>query len=145
MTGNLRTLQAQARVLDFLVALTEHVVGAAPPAPGNLRVIRRLHGELDPWQEPVPDLEALARRYGLSVRAMHEGFKREYGQSLHAYLSDLRLCAARAALQRERLPLKVLADRLGYADVSHFSNAFTRKFGYRPGGARRERGAEETV
>ena len=137
MTGNLRTLQAQARVLDFLVALTEHVVGAAPPAPGNLRVIRRLHGELDPWQEPVPDLEALARRYGLSVRAMHEGFKREYGQSLHAYLSDLRLCAARAALQRERLPLKVLADRLGYADVSHFSNAFTRKFGYRPGGARR--------
>jgi AraC-like DNA-binding protein len=40
-------------------------------------------------------------------------------------------------LQRDHLPLKVLAARLGYADVSHFSNAFTRKFGYRPGGARR--------
>jgi AraC-like DNA-binding protein len=145
LTGHLRTLQAQARVLDFLVAVTEHVVGAAPPTPGERRAIRQLRAELDPWQEPVPDLEALARRYGLSVRAMHEGFKREFGQSLHACLSDLRLCAAQAALQRDHLPLKVLAARLGFADVSHFSNAFTRKFGYRPGGARRERGAEEAV
>lgn len=35
----------------------------------------------------------------------------------------------------------VLGARLGDADVSHFSNAFTRKFGYRPGGVWRERGA----
>ncbi|WP_295431527.1 helix-turn-helix transcriptional regulator [uncultured Thiodictyon sp.] len=141
-TANLRTLQAQARVLDFLVALTDHMVGVAQPEPGKLRSIRQLRGELDPWHESVPDLEALARGYGLSVRAMNEGFKREYGQSIHACLSDLRLFAAHAALQSDGLSLKVLAARLGYADVSHFSNAFTKKFGYRPGGVRRERWAE---
>jgi len=145
LTGHLRTLQAQARVLDFLVALTDHMVGAAPPEPGKLRSIRQLRAELDPWQDPAPDQEALATHYGLSVRAMNEGFKREYGQSIHACLSDLRLFAALAALQSGRPPLKVLAARLGYADVSHFSNAFTRKFGYRPGGVRPDWRAEAGV
>ncbi|QXP83790.1 AraC family transcriptional regulator [Methylococcus sp. Mc7] len=52
-------------------------------------------------------------------------------------VTDRRLEAAHAAVQSTGTPLKVLAARLGYSSVSHFSNAFTKKFGYRPGSLRR--------
>ncbi len=138
LTGNLRALHAQAKVLDFLIALVGHCAGAVQPEPRKDRVIRQLREELNPWQDPMPSLAELAQRYALSERVMNETFQREYGQTLYAYITDLRLNAAHAALQSGNLPLKVLADRLGYVDVSHFSNAFTRRFGYRPGSVRRE-------
>ena len=48
-------------------------------------------------------------------------------------MTDRRLEAAHACLRTTELPLKWVATRLGYASVSHFSQAFTRKFGVRPG------------
>lgn len=85
----------------------------------------------------IPDLDALASRYGRSVRALNEGFKQAFGQTLSAYLTERRLAAAYVCLQTTDLPIKTVATRLGYASVSHFSQAFTRQFGIRPGRLRK--------
>ncbi len=133
LAGHLRALHAQARVLDFLVALVGHSSAPDEVQPRTLRLIRQLRSELDPWQDPATSLEAFAQLHHLSKLAISSAFKREYGQSLHAYITELRLNAAHSTLQAGKQPLKVLAARLGYATVSHFSHAFTRRFGYRPG------------
>lgn len=137
LTGSLRTLHAQARVLDFLVGLACHVTNKTTlKAPKGS--IQQLREELDRLAGKIPHLDELAVRYGLSVRVMSALFKRETGQTLYAYLIDLRLNAAHVALQSGETALKVLAARLEFSDVSHFSNAFTKKFGYRPGQLQRD-------
>ncbi|MDD2770167.1 MAG: helix-turn-helix transcriptional regulator [Methylococcus sp.] len=137
LTGSLRKLHAQAKVLDFIIALAGHLADEAEPESRKIRLIRQLREELDQLNGVVPCLDELAKRYELSERVMNELFKQEYGQSIYAYVTGLRLEAAHAALQSTGTPLKVLAARLGYSSVSHFSNAFTKKFGYRPGSLRR--------
>ena len=137
LTGPLRQLHAQARVLDFLVALVGHGQGLERSAVGQWQALHRLREELDQLPGQLPDLDELAQRYGVSVRALNAGFKREFGRSIYAYLTDRRLEAAHDCLVSDYAPLKTVAARLGYASVSHFSQTFTRKFGYRPGGVRR--------
>lgn len=137
LTGHLRKLHTQAKVLEFLVALSAHFVGGAPRVPVKVQRIRALRDELDQLNGVVPSLNELARRHGFSERVMSELFKREYGQTIYSYMTDSRLHAAHAALLNSETPMKALAARLGYTDVSHFSNAFMRKFGYRPGRLRR--------
>ena len=137
LTGNLRKLHAQAKVLEFIIGLVEHFVGEPNLEQPKTRLIHELREELDQLEGLLPGLDELAQRYGLSERVMNDEFKREYGQSIFAYISDLRLSAAYAALQHNQIALKVIAAQLGYADVSHFSNAFFKKFGCRPGSLRR--------
>ena len=136
LTGPLRLLHAQARVLDFLVALTGLLNGLAPPDARQRDRVERVRAELDRDPGQVPDLGELARSHGFSARALNDGFKREFGQTVCAYVADRRLEAAYALLRETRHPLKVVAARLGYASVSHFSHAFARKYGIRPGSIR---------
>ena len=140
LTGALRRLHAQARVLDFLVALVGHLQTTEQPAAHPRRRIERVREELEQMQGQVPCLDDLAQRHGFTVRAMNDQFKRAFGRSVFTYITDRRLDAAHVCLQATDLPLKVVATRLGYASVSHFSQAFTRKFGYRPGYLRRAAG-----
>ena len=138
LTGNLLRLHAQSRVLDFMVALHEHFAGPLWQAPPRRLAIAALRRELDALDGRLPSLAELASRYGLSERVMNQAFRQEYGQSIVACITDLRLQAAHAALTGSDTPLKVLAARLGYSSVHHFSNAFTRRFGVRPGKLRQK-------
>ena len=53
-----------------------------------------------------------------------------------------RLEAAHAAIQSSDVPLKKLAERLGYAHFNHFNAAFKKKFGYPSGSLRKGRKVE---
>jgi AraC-like DNA-binding protein len=136
LTGGLRRLHAQARVLDFLVALAGQLHTLPCPEANRRARLRRVREELDQLQGQVPNLAELAGRHGFSARALNQGFKEAFGKTVFAYVADRRLDAAHALLRTSRVPLKVVAARLGYASVSHFSRAFTGKFGVRPGSIR---------
>ena len=133
LIGELRRLHAQARVLDFLVALAGYLPGLPCPHARRRARIQRVREELDQLQGQVPNLGELARRHGFSARALNDGFKQAFGRTVFTYVTDLRLDAAHSLLRTSQAPLKVVASRLGYASVSHFSRAFVRKFGVRPG------------
>lgn len=84
-----------------------------------------------------PDLETLARDVGLSAKRLNRGFRIFYGSTVFTYLRDMRLEAARRALEEGTpLPLKQLAWELGYGQVSNFVTAFRRRFGVTPGSYR---------
>jgi AraC family transcriptional regulator len=80
----------------------------------------------------APALEELAKLCGLSPRQLTRAFRQETGWSIGAYIEQARVERARALLAAEDESLEGIARRLGFAEVSGFSNAFLRAAGERP-------------
>ena len=62
------------------------------------------------------------------------------GQTPIEYCRAVRIARARELLEGSNVPLKVIADNLGYGDVSAFAKAFRRTYGVPPGTHRRRHG-----
>lgn len=79
------------------------------------------------------NVQALARRVGVSRTVLAERFKRLLKQPPMQYLARWRLQLAAQRLKTSDLPLKTIADESGYESESAFSRAFKRHFGLPPG------------
>lgn len=132
-------LQLQARLL-----LAHGTQNLAPP---------RLRGGLSPQarrrvldcmetEGPSPSLAELAEAACLSEYHFLRMFKSSFGQSPHAWLMRRRLDRARELLAQGRLSLAEVAQRCGYAHLSHL-NAALRGAGL--GSARRYREATQDL
>ncbi|HKJ75714.1 MAG TPA: AraC family transcriptional regulator [Gammaproteobacteria bacterium] len=86
-------------------------------------------------QDP-PIVRELAHAVGLSISRLEYGFRELHGVSVFRWLQDYRLDVARELLEKEDLPIKTIAFRLGYTYPNNFTNAFRRRFGMAPGAVR---------
>ena len=70
----------------------------------------------------------------LGVHPVHlaRRFRTAFGRSPSEYLRRCRLDRARRMMQRTAAPLAEIAAVAGFADQSHFSNAFRKQFGVTP-------------
>lgn len=80
----------------------------------------------------TPSLSGLARTLGCSPFHLSRVFREETGLSLRAYVKRLRARTAAEHLTTQGADLSALAQRLGYADHSHFTNAFRAEWGLPP-------------
>jgi AraC-like DNA-binding protein len=87
-------------------------------------------------QQP-PSLTELAKVAGINEFKLKQGFRELFNNTVFGYLSDYKLNQARDLLLGEKLPLKEIAERLGYSSVQHFNTAFRKKFGVPPGKVRK--------
>jgi len=78
------------------------------------------------------NLAELARHLGVSYSALRCAFKRHTGFSLHEYQLDLRVGEAKKLLQGTALPVKTMADHLGFQSPFYFSRLFKKKTGLSP-------------
>ena len=78
---------------------------------------------------PVPEL---ARLFGLNAKTINATFTEAYGMSVSRFIKERRLAWAHELLQNSQLPLREICSRLGFSQVSNFSNAFKDFFGYSP-------------
>jgi AraC family transcriptional regulator len=93
----------------------------------------------------APTLSHVARAVGVHpVHLAHE-FRRHYGESVGEYARRLRIEEACRLVARTRLPLCVVATRVGFYDQSHFTNAFKRGTGLTPAAYRARFGATESL
>lgn len=90
-------------------------------------------------QDP-PALGEVAGALGCSPFHLSRIFRRESGLPMRRYLDRSRLRLALERLADGEQDLTGLALDLGYADHSHFSNAFRREFGLSPSRFRRRAG-----
>jgi AraC family transcriptional regulator, transcriptional activator of the genes for pyochelin and ferripyochelin receptors len=81
---------------------------------------------------------------GLNRTKLTVGFKAVFGAPVNAYWRDKRLSAARDLLRAQDLPVSTVALRVGYAELSSFTRAFTAKFGFPPK-ALRSRAAQAEI
>jgi AraC family transcriptional regulator len=125
---------ATALALQILqqAGVAEHHV---EPARGGLapRVRRRVLELMDAQSNRQLTLDMLAREAGLSLTHFARAFKESVGRAPHQHLMTLRLDRARRLLQAPDAALSDVAARAGFADQSHFTRLFKRRFGVTPG------------
>lgn len=86
-------------------------------------------GDIPRWKHNYAQMAADA---GMSESVFRRRFKQETGISLHAYALECRVTAARKMLAETDLPVKSIADTLGYGDVFFFSRQFRKLTGVSP-------------
>jgi AraC-like DNA-binding protein len=77
-------------------------------------------------------LARIARESGISPFHLARSFKRAMGVSMHQHRLTLRLHASLEKLREPKRDLSAVAHELGFADHSHFTAAFRRRFGVTP-------------
>ncbi len=103
-------------------------IDAAHPVPGAISRARTLIDD-DPLA-PVT-LSDLARESGLSRYQVLRGFAKATGLTPHAYLVQRRIHLARRLIA-QGMPLAEAAAASGFADQSHMTRIFVRKYGVSP-------------
>jgi AraC family carnitine catabolism transcriptional activator len=82
-------------------------------------------------EAPLP-VAAIARRLGLSPRALERHCAQALGRGPAAVYRALRLTAARRLAEGTALPVAEIAARTGYEDASALTRAYRRAFGRTP-------------
>ena len=135
-----RDHHAPARPLDVLrfATLVAELTGAdAPDAEISWR--ERAEALLRRDLERPLDIVAAAAALDLSPDAFRKRFAREGGITPSRYRAAQRLAAAEALLAETRLPLRAIADALGFTDEFHLSRRFKEARGVSPSEYRRRR------
>lgn len=79
-----------------------------------------------------PSLKELSKRIGLNNNKLKKNFKELFGIPVFKYLQHERLMKAHELLSNGTSNIQETAWFVGYESLSSFSNAFQKKFGYRP-------------
>ena len=127
--------EALGREEALLLLLSQLLrTGNALPMEGREGVRRACAYMEDHLAEHIT-LEELCLCAALSRSTLLRAFTREKGVTPYRYLESLRIDRAKRLLERGCLPVEA-ALRTGFADQSHFTNAFTRFIGLPPGAYR---------
>ncbi|MFB6451316.1 AraC family transcriptional regulator [Bradyrhizobium tunisiense] len=128
---------AQLAQLLFIQILRAHVKTASHMPAGWLRALgdprvapalRLMHAEpARSWH-----LDELASACAMSRTTFAFHFRTVAGLAPLTYLTEWRMHLARRALREEATPIAIIAQSLGYASESAFSNAFKRVTGQSP-------------
>ena len=137
--GAAGSIAVQGKVLIYLSSLINAIVkdDAAPKNNRNANIARRLHDEIVAMDGCVASLSYFSDKYGLSTKSLNENFKAVYDKTIWSFILEHRLEKAHSLLSDSDIAIKNVADKFGYANVSHFANAFKKKYGYPPGELRR--------
>jgi AraC-like DNA-binding protein/quercetin dioxygenase-like cupin family protein len=126
--------EAGLRRDEALVLLVDRLIRERPlkPLPAVPATIRRAQELLDDNPTVPVTLAELARASGLSRFQVVRGFSRAFGLTPHAYLVQRRIDLARQLIARGAA-LSDVAAASGFADQSHMTRHFVRRFGFPPG------------
>jgi AraC-like DNA-binding protein len=134
---------------------------AATPTPwGRLRAVNMLEGLLlelaeardqtqtsEPWLSKVltmldsddANYSEIAKQQGMALSTLRRRFQLATGTAIHEHRLLARIAKSRVLLTETDLPLKSIADSLGYQNVHYFNRQFKRLVGVPPARYRQTR------
>ena len=115
-------------VLDVFSMLLEHQSGALV-RDDKMRCVQSWITEHLADELPI---DALAGIACLSPTQFKKRFKQCFNTTPHLYITQLRMEKAKALLSHTDLPVQLVAEAVGYSDLSAFSRRFSRHFGLSP-------------
>jgi AraC family transcriptional regulator, transcriptional activator of the genes for pyochelin and ferripyochelin receptors len=83
------------------------------------------------YLEPLT-LTSLCYKFGLNEFKLKKGYKHFFGTTVFSHILKLRMEAARQLLVSGQMTVSEVAYHIGYSNVSSFSEAFKKHFGYLP-------------
>jgi AraC-like DNA-binding protein len=104
---------------------------------GHAALVEALRAELAVSFTENRSLQDLARSVYSSPYHLARVFRRQAGVSIHGYRTELRLRQGLEMIADPEVDLAAVATSLGFANHSHFTTRFSRRFGLPPSSARR--------
>jgi AraC-like DNA-binding protein len=142
-TGPLRKLFLEAKALEFVHIVLEHLVSPGESRGSSVRLMERDKRRLYQVRERLEAsfmegarIEDLAREFGLNRNKLCTGFRSLFGVSIFDFSNGLRMSEARRLLRESSLSVSAVALSVGYSSAGAFSSAFHRYFGHSPSDAR---------
>lgn len=99
--------------------------------------MRRLHRFIHERIETGFDVSSLAVWMGMNAQEFSERLRLTTGLAPWAYVQRYRIAMACELLKKDRLSLAEVAQQLGFANQSHFTNAFRARMRMTPGAYRK--------
>lgn len=128
---------AAAQVTALVAAFAESAAATAAHATDGW--VFRAQREINERLSESVDFEALARSLGLTYRAFRYLFRREVGQSPLQYQLARRLVRAKNLLASSDLPVREIAETLGFRSTWYFSHFFRKHVRQSPAAYRKGR------
>lgn len=139
---DVRRLYLRAKALEMLAIVVGLFLEKDASTPGRGERAQRkveeaqrlIEGRLhEPWT-----IARLAREVGLNEKSLKAAFRAHVGQSIHAYLTQMRVEAA-ANLLVSGQTVTETALSTGFTNLSHFSKTFRKVTGFSPSSLNRRR------
>ena len=131
----------------LIVLLRQHLLGGDPASPvlRTLQEPKLARAVLAILEHPGSSysVESLASLAGMSRTAFAERFSQTFGQGPMDFVQRVRLRIAARLLTATDLPVKVVANSVGYASRSAFSRVFEATYGSAPSDFRSFGGQDE--
>lgn len=84
------------------------------------------------YSDPALTTHSIAVHANLSQTYLCAFFKKSTGQTLNAYMTEIRMEKAKDLLKENKLKLYEIAGHLGYTDANYFSTLFKKYTGFTP-------------
>ncbi|WP_439632250.1 helix-turn-helix transcriptional regulator [Shinella sp.] len=137
MAGELLTLNRNSHAFDIMCQACSVLVQADEAAPHQSTALSRRQSEkvrdyiLAHVCEDL-SLDRIARAVGISTSSIQRHFKDRFGITVSDFIRQERLETARAALERDGIPIAQAAYLAGYRNPSSFTTAFKKAYGVSP-------------
>ena len=79
----------------------------------------------DNFTREIP-IASICKEFGINRTKLQEGFNQQFGSSVHALISQLRMEKARTMLRETDESIKFIGLECGYKTLSSFTRVFTR-------------------
>lgn len=138
LTGNLRKLFLEAKVLELVTLQLQHYRQLREPV--VLDTLKKSDKDL---MEEVKrflianfsdehSLRSIALHFGINEFKLKKNFKLQFGQTVFDFLFDLKMDHAYQLLQGGDRLVNEVSREVGYKNPNHFTTAFAKKFGVSP-------------
>ena len=127
----LSEVRLSQKLYTLLVATVDTASQEAGQAEENDTVSKAMHFIQEQYMNPISLLD-VATHVNMSQFHFFRLFRKDCGYSPHEYLILTRLNRAKHLLKTTGLPVKVIAQKVGYQNVSSFTNAFTARVDISP-------------
>lgn len=139
-----KSLYQEGKILELVAAFANEMMDQNSVAvKGSLswadsETLLRVRRQIDEgFLEPVTIAE-LSKQHFMCESKLREIFRKHYGITIYQYMLNRRMEHACELLSVPDAQVKDIAGLVGYSNISHFSDAFRKKFGallseYKPG------------
>lgn len=115
-----------------ILSLMETGSGASPKRSANLKLIRTITDLIDKEYDQDLSLEGIAERVYLTPSYLSYLFKKETGQSLIRYITQVRMDKAVELLNTTNMKIVDIYKKLGYRSSTYFIQTFRNYHGVTP-------------
>ncbi len=131
--GKPKELFLESQVTTLLSDYLQGILSPTEPVP--TQELDKLHNAKEILLEQMdspPTLTELAKLTAMNTYSLKKGFKELFGQPVFKFLQNKRLDKAYELLENRDMSVQEAAWFVGYNSIGSFSNAFKKKFGFRP-------------